>query len=108
MSQIIAMAKKLQEYEEIIEDLKKNGSSPGDSKTSVLGLDQSELHLNMPGPVPDHLSESDHSLPSRSYDNAYRERDDSVKIKTSEGLLSDLSLDENGKVCQLNSIQKYI
>jgi hypothetical protein len=74
MSQIIAMSQKLQECEHIIEALK--------GKTSPL--------TDMNGPPSEHEHE-----PNRDDENP------GSAVKISASLLSDLSLDENGKVCRL-------
>lgn len=88
MSQIIAMAKRLQECEDIIETLRKNEASRCGSMGSLNEVTQSETC----GPEPNTIAyKSNSSLP--------HEAEISEKAKTSEDLLTDLSLDENGKVC---------
>ena len=87
MSQIIAMAKRLQECEEIIENLKNQETSPSGPRTSMNILHQSQLPEPTRSPAPD---QSNSSL---LYDSS-----NSVEAANSEDLLTDLSLDENGKV----------
>ena len=89
MSQIIAMAKRLQECEEIVEKLKIQEASLSGSRTSMNILHQSQLPEPTRSPAPD---QSNSSL---LYDSS-----NSVEATNSEDLLTDLSLDENGKVCE--------
>lgn len=96
MAQIIAMAKKLQEYEHIIEDLQKVGSS----STGLRSISNAheEWGSLVHNSASDHGLEIDHNLTRKTYTNTSSETNNVTKISTSEALSSDLSLDENGKV----------
>jgi hypothetical protein len=99
MSQIIAMAKRLQEYEQIIEDLKKNTSSTEVSEASQTVQNEAETQVHTPQTSPDQSSDAQQSLTNVIYTPPYSESQSITEVHESEGLLSDLSLDENGKVC---------
>lgn len=93
MSQIIAMANRLQEAEQTIAELKKvleTESSPGYRGTSP-------NRSNVPA-LESHVEIED---------NGVQDRADSVSAELTSGeLLSDLSLNEHGKVC--GSITSFI
>lgn len=105
MSQIIAMAKRLQEAEEIIENFKKSGLYPPRSPAEIGEARFSEPTMLAPNTALSQLEEKDNHTPL-TYNGSYRPPVKAVQEAGPEPLLSDLSLDENGKVrskCTPNS-----
>jgi hypothetical protein len=92
MSQIIAMSERLQEYEHIIEDLRKRISSPANSRSSPLSDGE---QLEIPS-APERDTHSDYNKDSRA--RAELEPSTVAVEPTSRALVSDLSVDEHGKV----------
>lgn len=84
MSQIIAMSQRLQEYEQIIEALKSKLSPLTVSPTTM-----NETHSD--------LDEPENAQATYQTGNEL-DGDETDTVFTSASLLSDLSLDENGKV----------
>ena len=93
MSQIVAMSKSLQDYEHIIEDLRKRIFLRGDSHSSPISDDEQPE-------IPSAQEEGSHSDRNKDGQSTTTHPKSRVGVETpvSGVLLSDLSVDEHGKV----------
>ncbi|KAK9318917.1 fungal-specific transcription factor domain-containing protein [Lipomyces orientalis] len=94
MSQIIAMSKRLQEYEQIIEALKEKVLLSANAEEKLDARKELANHRQGSDSSSDHGLDADPGSPGTTHNP---EPEDFVKVPAS--LLSDLSLDENGKLC---------
>ncbi|KAH8690326.1 fungal-specific transcription factor domain-containing protein [Talaromyces proteolyticus] len=91
MSQIISMSRKLQEYERQLEAMRENIPGP------MLGLDNNGQPVNIAATSD---TTSEHGL-NPGHDKADQEQNNKPgqMLRLSTSLISDLSVDENGKLC---------
>jgi hypothetical protein len=104
MTQILAMAKRLQEAEEVIANYNRQGSSAVSSSPDAGPSGHSPSHGLASSSIPKQPSEnSDSNVLHTDNEGTYTSAEPTVKETNSETLISDLSLDENGKASPCSS-----
>lgn len=95
MSQILAMAKKLQEYEQIIQAMRNHESSPAANNLSTTLVGEASTTAFVQAQDADSAIPMMHQTPEVAPTQA-------AEAHPREAPISDLSIDENGKVCRSN------